>query len=134
MGEKSRGKFDRVLIDAPCSGTGTWRRNPDSKWSKDETDLTELVQLQKEIIESASRLVKSGGRLIYATCSLLPEENEDQIERFLSSNTAFKRLSAQDVWQERMATDYPAKDPNYLRLSPYLNGCDGFFAAILERE
>jgi len=132
--KKSRGKFDRVLIDAPCSGTGTWRRNPDSKWSKDETDLAELVQLQKEILDSASRLVKSGGRLIYATCSLLPEENEDQIERFLSSNTAFKRLSAQDIWQERITTDYPAKDPNYLRLSPYQNGCDGFFAAILERE
>jgi len=132
--KKSRGKFDRVLIDAPCSGTGTWRRNPDSKWSKDETDLTELVALQKDILASASRLVKNGGRLIYATCSLLPEENEDQIERFLTENPTFKRLNARDVWQERINIDYPSSKDEYLRLSPYRNDCDGFFAAILMKE
>lgn len=131
--KKSKGKFDRVLIDAPCSGTGTWRRNPDSKWSKDETDLAELVKLQGEILESATRLAKSGGRVIYATCSLLPEENEQQIEKFLKKNDGFKLLPAKDVWIELEMGDYPAKNADYLRLTPAQNNCDGFFACVLEK-
>ncbi len=131
--KKSRGKFDRVLIDAPCSGTGTWRRNPDSKWSKDETDLAELVALQKDILASAARLVKPGGRLVYATCSLLPQENEEQIEAFLAQNDSFKKLSAKDIWMERFEGNYPGTEESCLRLSPAQNGCDGFFACILEK-
>ncbi|SCA58183.1 putative tRNA/rRNA cytosine-C5-methylase [Candidatus Terasakiella magnetica] len=132
--KKSRGKFDRVLIDAPCSGTGTWRRNPDSKWSKDETDLSELVALQADIIKSANRLVKSGGRMIYATCSLLPEENEEQIENFLKENDKFTLVKAKTVWEENFETPYPCANEDYLRLSPHTNGCDGFFACVLEKK
>jgi len=131
--KKSRGKFDRVLIDAPCSGTGTWRRNPDSKWTRDETDVQELAALQKDILKSASRLVKSGGRVIYATCSLLPVENEEQIQTFLAEHSDFKLLKAADVWKERMASDYPSASEDYLRISPAQNDCDGFFACVLEK-
>jgi len=132
--KKSRGKFDRVLIDAPCSGTGTWRRNPDSKWSRDDTDLQELIALQKEILDSASRLVKPGGRLVYATCSLLPQENEDQIARFLKEKDGFQIKPARDVWAERLDTPYPGTGADFLRLSPYRQDCDGFFAAVLEKQ
>jgi 16S rRNA (cytosine967-C5)-methyltransferase len=132
--KKSRGKFDRVLIDAPCSGSGTWRRNPDSKWSKDETDLAELVKLQSEILQSAARLTKTGGRLIYATCSLLPEENERQIEAFLAQNDSFAVVKAVDVWAELELGDYPSASQDYLRLTPAQNNCDGFFACVLEKR
>ncbi|WP_417798285.1 RsmB/NOP family class I SAM-dependent RNA methyltransferase [Terasakiella pusilla] len=132
--KKSRGKFDRVLIDAPCSGSGTWRRNPDSKWSKDETDLAELVKLQSEILQSAARLTKTGGRLIYATCSLLPEENERQIEAFLAQNDSFAVVKAIDVWAELELGDYPSASQDYLRLTPAQNNCDGFFACVLEKR
>lgn len=131
--KKNKGKFDRVLIDAPCSGTGTWRRNMDSKWSKDETDVEELVIVQKDILNSASRLAKKGGRVIYATCSLLPEENEDQITAFLAANDTFRLLKAKDVWHEMMEGDYPSSHEEYFRLSPLQSGCDGFFGAILEK-
>lgn len=133
--KKSRGKFDRVLIDAPCSGTGTWRRNPDSKWKKDDTDLKELVALQAEILDSACRLAKSGGRVVYATCSLLPEENEQQIEAFLARHPEFKQVSSQQVWTELFPdTEYPCGESDHLRLTPHQHGCDGFFAAILEKQ
>ncbi|WP_135080364.1 RsmB/NOP family class I SAM-dependent RNA methyltransferase [Terasakiella sp. SH-1] len=132
--KKSKGKFDRVLIDAPCSGTGTWRRNPDSKWSKDENDLKELIALQADILKSANRLVKSGGRLVYATCSLLPEENEQQIDAFLKEYPHFKRLNAKTVWEERIPAPYPGQSEDFLRLTPHQHGCDGFFACMLERD
>jgi 16S rRNA (cytosine967-C5)-methyltransferase len=132
--KKSRGKFDRVLIDAPCSGTGTWRRNPDSKWSKDENDLKELVALQREILDSATRLVKKGGRVIYATCSLLPEENEEQVTNFIERANGFKLVPAESVWKELFSTEYPSLRTDYFRLSPFRNGCDGFFTAVLEKE
>ncbi len=132
--KKSKGKFDRVLIDAPCSGTGTWRRNPDSKWSKDETDLQELVALQRDILASAARLAKKGGRVIYATCSLLPEENEEQVADFLAKNDGFKLIPAQDIWKEKFETEYPSNTPEYFRLSPLQSNSDGFFAAVLEKQ
>jgi 16S rRNA (cytosine967-C5)-methyltransferase len=131
--KKNKGKFERVLIDAPCTGTGTWRRNMDSKWSKDESDLAELLVIQKEILNSATRLAKKGGRVIYATCSILPEENEDQINAFLAENDGFKLLKAKDIWQELMEGEYPSSNEDYFRLSPLQSGCDGFFGAILEK-
>ena len=79
MGEAPRRRFDRVFVDAPCTGTGTWRRNPDAKWRLKPEDVAELPALQADILDSAQRLVKPGGRLIYATCSLLMEEDEDQV-------------------------------------------------------
>ncbi|WP_417452768.1 RsmB/NOP family class I SAM-dependent RNA methyltransferase [Kiloniella sp.] len=132
--KKNKGKFDRVLVDAPCSGTGSWRRAPDSKWRRDEKDLEELVALQESILTSAARLVKPGGRLVYATCSLLPIENEDQVAKLLRSRPDFKLVPVKDVWEERMPSSMPETIGNMLRLSPATNDTDGFFAAVLERE
>lgn len=103
--KRHAGTFDRVLVDAPCTGTGTWRRNPDAKWKLSPQDLAELTELQRRILDSASRLVKPGGRLIYATCSLLAEENEAQIEAFLGSHADFKLVPVADVWKQALGTD-----------------------------
>jgi 16S rRNA (cytosine967-C5)-methyltransferase len=119
-------KFDRVLVDAPCTGTGTWRRNPDARLRLKENDLSEIMPKQAMILDQAQRLVKPGGRLIYATCSLLNEENEAQVEAFLTRTPNFTRLSLGAPLPE--ALHGPA-----LRLTPRANGTDGFFGAVLER-
>jgi len=124
--------FDRVLVDAPCSGTGTWRRNPDARRRQLGPGLTELLPMQASILDSASRLVKPGGRLVYATCSLLPEENEDQIATFLATHPDFTVKPAAEIWEELGVTGIPI-DGAYLRLSPGRNDTDGFFAAALTR-
>jgi 16S rRNA (cytosine967-C5)-methyltransferase len=131
--KRSAGSFDRVLVDAPCTGTGTWRRNPDGKWSLRETDLLELVESQRVILSSAARLVKAGGRLIYATCSVLREENEAQVDTFLTAHPDFRVVPVPGLWPELVGTPCPVDGP-YLRLSPYSHATDGFFAAILERS
>ncbi|MEZ5829669.1 MAG: RsmB/NOP family class I SAM-dependent RNA methyltransferase [Dongiaceae bacterium] len=105
--KRHAGTFDRVLIDAPCSGTGTWRRNPDAKWKLTAQDLAELTQIQRNILDSAWRLVKPGGRLIYATCSLLAEENEAQVEAFLAAHADFKLVPVDTVWQDVIGTPLP---------------------------
>jgi 16S rRNA (cytosine967-C5)-methyltransferase len=115
---------DVVLVDAPCSGTGTWRRNPDMRAKFAPEDLQELLAVQAEILESAHRLVKKGGRLVYATCSILKEENEDQIAKFLDNHPDF---SSKEVKLQNYSGDY-------LKLTPFKHGTDGFFAAILERN
>jgi len=123
--------FDRVLIDAPCSGTGTWRRNPDARWRETGEDgLANLVALQARILSSAARLVKPGGRLVYATCSLLLEENEDQVTAFLAANPAFRLLPLGEAAPE-LATKV---DGDTLSLTPARHATDGFFAAVLQRE
>ncbi len=113
--KRHKGGFDRVLVDAPCSGTGTWRRNPDARWRSEGFEA--LPPLQREILDSAARLVRPGGRLIYATCSLIPDENEAQIEAFLASHPDFA----------------PAEGVEPLLLTPARDGTDGFFAAVLTR-
>jgi 16S rRNA (cytosine967-C5)-methyltransferase len=124
------GKFDRVLVDAPCSGLGTLRRNPDLKWRQNPESVAELTAKQQAILQSASRLVKTGGRLVYATCSLLTEENEAIVAAFLAAHPEFhlapagEALAAQRVELEM---------GDYLRLDPVRHGTDGFFAAVLER-
>jgi 16S rRNA (cytosine967-C5)-methyltransferase len=120
-------KFDRVLVDAPCTGTGTWRRNPDARQRLAEQDLTELLAKQAMILDQAQKLTKPGGKLVYATCSLLNDENEAQVEAFLARYPVFKR--------SEVGAPAPAAlhGPN-LRLSPRLHGTDGFFAAVLERD
>ncbi|HAU29934.1 MAG TPA: rRNA cytosine-C5-methylase [Rhodospirillaceae bacterium] len=118
--------FDRVLVDAPCSGTGTWRRNPDSRWKPLGPALDEITSIQARILESAARLVKPGGRLVYATCSLLPRENEDQVTAFLEKNPAFTLVNTQDVWAECPTSPH-------LKMLPHLHKTDGFFAAVLQR-
>jgi 16S rRNA (cytosine967-C5)-methyltransferase len=131
--KRSAASFDRVLVDAPCTGTGTWRRNPDAKWQLTEQTLTELVVRQQAILVSASRLVKPGGRLIYATCSVLTEENEAQIEAFLAAHPDFVAVPVQSLWPTMVGTPCPVEGP-WLRLSPLAHATDGFFAAVLERK
>lgn len=132
--KRAAGAFDRVLIDAPCTGTGTWRRNPDAKWRLTENGIDELTALQGRILRSAARLAKPGGRVIYATCSLLPEENEQQIASFLNETADFRILPVAAVWAETVGTAVPCPtDQSFLRLDPARHGTDGFFVAILER-
>jgi 16S rRNA (cytosine967-C5)-methyltransferase len=128
--QRLEGKIDRALVDAPCSGTGTLRRNPDIKWRTIE--VTPLVETQRAILAAASRLVKPGGRLVYATCSLLRDENEDIVAEFLASHATFAVLPVGEVLARRhvaLAVDGP-----YLKLLPHRHHTDGFFAAILERR
>lgn len=131
--KKHRGRFDRVLVDAPCSGTGSWRRNPDARWSASAAKLDELAALQDQILDRAAKLVKPGGRLIYVTCSLLPIENDERIKAFLSRHDAFALESARDLWATRGLGAWPSSEAKFLRLSPAANGTDGFFAAVLTR-
>ncbi len=131
--KRHKGMFDRVLVDAPCSGTGTWRRNPDSRWRPLGPGLGELVKLQAEILDSAARLVKPGGRLIYATCSLLAEENEDQIAAFLDTHPDFAPLPLPELWPAVFGAPSPLEGP-WLRLAPGRHDTDGFFAAVLVRK
>ncbi len=126
--KRRAGCFDRVLVDAPCTGTGTWRRNPDARLRLTEQDLSELLPKQASILDVAHRLVRISGRLVYATCSLLPEENEDQVSAFLSRHPGFVPVPVPGLWPELPATRGP-----FLSLSPLAHGTDGFFAAVLER-
>lgn len=132
--KRQKQNFDRVLVDAPCSGSGTWRRNPEGKWRFSPEDLSELLDLQGRILESAARLVKPGGRLVYATCSLLREENEQQVEAFLANHPKFTCRPIRTLWPELLPTTMPEGMGDYLRLFPAAHGTDGFFAAVLERQ
>jgi len=125
--------FDRVLVDVPCLGVGSWRRNPDAKWRATPNDLAELQIRQHDILASAARLVKPGGRLAYITCSLLREENEAQAERFLEETPDFTLCPAALAWDEAIGTPCPA-GTDYLRLTPAQHGTDGFFVALFERK
>lgn len=131
---KERVGFDRVLVDAPCSGSGTWRRNPDQKWRLDEAAIERLTLLQSKLIQDASKMVKVGGQLIYATCSLLAEENQNQIHQFLSQAPHYKLIPTAQIWAENFKNPYPGRHKDYLQLSPDLVESDGFFIAILERN
>ena len=125
------GKIDRVLVDAPCTGFGTLRRNPDLKWRQTERDLAELVDKQRTILRAAASLVKPGGRLVYATCSVLPDENEAQVAAFLAEHPGFVAIdAATELARAGVALDTGPM----LRLSPHRHGCDGFFAAAVERR
>lgn len=125
------GKIDRVLVDAPCSGLGTLRRNPDLKFRQSPQSLEELKQKQTAILASASRLVKKGGRLVYATCSILPEENQDIVQAFLAAHPDFVLIPAGEVLQQQKVE---LAMGDYLELRPHLHNTDGFFAAVMERS
>jgi 16S rRNA (cytosine967-C5)-methyltransferase len=131
--KRHAGGFDRVLVDAPCLGTGTWRRNPGDKWRVTAGDLAGLIVRQQQILVSAARLVRPGGRLVYATCSLLREENEAQAEAFLTAEPGFSFVPVAEVWRETIGGAAPG-DERCLRLTPARHGTDGFFVAIFERE
>ncbi len=124
------GKIDRVLVDAPCSGTGTLRRNPDIKWRP--LDLAALAASQTRILEAASRLLKVGGRLVYATCSLLPEENDAIVAAFLAAHPQFEQLAVQDILARRHVP--LTMSDAALRLYPHRHHTDGFYAAVLQRR
>jgi 16S rRNA (cytosine967-C5)-methyltransferase len=129
--KRQKGRFDCVLVDAPCSGTGTWRRNPDLKWRFNQNDLSELLLKQSEILEKASVAVSKNGLLIYATCSLLPDENENQVLSFMQQNEGYKIKSWKD--QSPLLKEKLNCPGDFLKLSPYKNEMDGFFEAILEK-
>ncbi len=121
--KRQKETFDVVLLDVPCTGTGTWRRNPDMRWHVYGPGLGELLAVQQEILEAVVHTVKPGGRIVYATCSLLPEENEKQVEKFLAAHPEF---------EIRPVENKKLGDP-FLRLTPLRYDTDGFFAAVLEK-
>jgi 16S rRNA (cytosine967-C5)-methyltransferase len=125
------GKIDRVLVDAPCSGLGTLRRNPDLKYRQSVQSVAELNVKQAAILASAARLLKKGGRLVYATCSLLQEENQGIVNGFLVAHPDFVLIPAGEVLKQHHI-DLPMGE--YLQLTPQLHNTDGFFAAVLERQ
>jgi 16S rRNA (cytosine967-C5)-methyltransferase len=125
------GKMDRVLVDAPCSGLGTLRRNPDLKWRQTPHSVEELTRKQTAILAAAARLLKPGGRLVYATCSLLHEENDDIVNAFLAMHQDFHRLPCNELLEQQGIALDTGED---LRLFPHLHGTDGFYATVLERK
>jgi 16S rRNA (cytosine967-C5)-methyltransferase len=125
------GKIDRVLVDAPCSGFGTLRRNPDLKWRQTESAVAELAAKQASILRAAARLLKPGGRLVYATCSLLAEENEEVVSGFLAAHPQFAAIDCAGILREQRI---PLDTGTVLRLLPHRHGTDGFFAAVLELQ
>ena len=132
--KRHKASFDRVLVDAPCSGTGAWRRNPDARWRTTQDDLARVLALQQEILASACRLARPGGRLVYVTCSLLPEENEAQVAAFLAAQGDFRLLPLASLWPQLFEAPPPSGLGDMLTLSPERDGTDGFFVAVLERK
>ena len=130
MVQRLNGKIDRVLVDAPCSGTGTLRRNPDIKWR--DIDLVTLTDTQQRILAAAAGLLKLGGRLVYATCSLLREENDDIVEKFLATHPEFSAVPAGEILARRhIALEF---GDAALRLYPHRHRTDAFYAMALERK
>jgi 16S rRNA (cytosine967-C5)-methyltransferase len=129
-------KIDCVVIDAPCSGSGAWRRNPDAKWRLTEKQLAQRLADQKAVLARGARLVKPGGRLLYITCSVLPEENDDQVQAFLGDHPDFALVPYRDQWRSAIGTEPPAsagKGADTLLLTPRAHATDGFFIAMLRK-
>ncbi len=132
--EENAGIADRVLLDVPCTGSGTWRRHPEAKWRLRPEDLEDARSVQRRILANAAQLVKPGGQLIYATCSLLREENEDQTDWFTENVPGFAQLPVEDIWHAAVGGPFPPHQSGFgLRLSPASTGTDGFYCAIFER-
>jgi 16S rRNA (cytosine967-C5)-methyltransferase len=132
------GKLDRVLVDAPCSGLGTLRRSPDLKWRQTPETVAAQAELQQRILASAARLLKPGGRLVYATCSPLPQEDEAVAAAFSAAHTDFHPVPAAQLLTEAHVAQAPAlcsgEDGRFLRLWPHRHGTDGFFAAVWQKK
>jgi 16S rRNA (cytosine967-C5)-methyltransferase len=128
-------KIDCVVVDAPCSGSGAWRRNPDSKWRLTEKQLQQRMRDQKALLERGARLVKPGGRLLYITCSVLPEENDDQVATFLAGHPDFALVPYRDQWRRAIGTEPPVSDggADTLLLTPHRHATDGFFIAVMAK-
>jgi len=128
------GKAHRVLVDAPCSGLGTLRRSPDLKWRQNPQTLVQLRSIQANLLEQAAACLRPGGRLVYATCSILEEENEAQITAFLQKHPEFSLQHAGEILQSRFDISLPNPTTSpFLRLTPHIHQTDGFFAAVLQR-
>ena len=131
-----RGGFDCVVVDAPCSGTGTWRRKPDAKWKFSAKLLGMRIDEQREVLTRGASLVKPGGRLVYYTCSVLPEENTEQVKVFLAGNTGFRIIPYTEQWK-RMIGGIPPRSADgssdTLLLTPHQHGTDGFFVAVMQK-
>jgi 16S rRNA (cytosine967-C5)-methyltransferase len=132
----SMGGFDCVLIDAPCSGSGAWRRKPDAKWRLQPKQLEQRQKDQRDVLAQGAALVKAGGRLIYITCSVLPEENTEQVKAFLAKNKDFKIIPYTEQWKHTIGGVAPKSadgNANTLLLSPAQHGTDGFFVAVMQK-
>ncbi|MFC7066855.1 RsmB/NOP family class I SAM-dependent RNA methyltransferase [Brucella rhizosphaerae] len=130
-------RMDLVLTDAPCTGSGTWRRRPDAKWRLNDQQLERRVQDQQEVLEAAKHYVKPGGRLVYVTCSLFDEENTQQVERFLAQNGDYSEVAPAELWNKAVpeagmiAPVYPARGSVF---SPLSTGTDGFYVSVLQKH
>lgn len=134
--ERYQGKFDRVLVDAPCTGTGTWRRRPDTKWRLTQRNLEERVEQQVQALDQAKMFVRPGGELVYVTCSVLPEENERQVRRFCAENPEFSIRSGLDRWTSIFGADTikpHSSDGETVTLTPATTDTDGFFFCAMKR-
>ncbi|GES42971.1 MFS transporter [Rhizobium dioscoreae] len=132
-----RGKFDKVLVDAPCTGTGTWRRRPDTKWRLTQKNLDERTSQQQEALAQAGEFVRPGGALLYVTCSVLPEENEAQVNRFAAQNPDFEVVETLSSWETLFGKDAAkprSSDGKTITLTPASTDTDGFFFSRLQRK
>ncbi len=125
--------FERFILDAPCSGSGTWRRCPDAKFRLTPDFINTLNATQKELLQVAYDKTKSGGRIIYMTCSIFPQENEDIIESFVANHNDIHLVNLRELWQKKFNVAYPCASNEYLRLSPQKTATDGFFMAVMEK-
>jgi 16S rRNA (cytosine967-C5)-methyltransferase len=130
-------RFDVVLADAPCTGSGVWRRRPDAKWRLKPQDVPQRQAEQRAILAMAAPLVKEGGSLVYVTCSVLPEEGTDQVDAFVEANPNFERVLVSSCWSESGLCGAPPRSADgragSLLLTPAMHGTDGFFISILRR-
>jgi len=127
-------KFDRFVADAPCSGSGTWRRSPDAKFRITPKQLKTIERAQEEILETAAEQTASGGRIIYMTCSVLPEENELRIKDFLQRHAEFAPVNMRNLWERKLEQPYPFAETRWLKCSPLTTGTDGFFVCVMQRK
>ncbi len=134
---EAAGPFDCVVIDAPCSGSGSWRRKPDAKWRLTQKQLDQRLKDQRQVLEKGFNLVKPGGRLTYITCSVLPEENTAQVEAFLARHADMKIIPYAEQWVKAIGGDAPVSadgSDQTLLLTPAQHGTDGFFVAVMRRS
>ena len=129
------GVFDRVVVDAPCSGSGAWRRHPEAPWRLTEERLDGYLIQQRKILARAATHVQKGGVLTYITCSLFPQENQAQVEHFLAEHGDFEALAVDAIWRDCIGTEPPVMDPAQpgLLLTPHRSGTDGFYIALMQR-
>lgn len=127
-------KFDRFVADAPCSGSGTWRRSPDAKYRLTPKQLEAIGKAQREILETAAAHLTDAGRIVYMTCSVLPEENEERITEFLQKHPDFITLNMAKLWERKLEMPYPFNEERWLKCSPLTTHTDGFFVCVLQRK